>query len=308
MTQDACPVPGHDTEPHAASEIVVVTGMSGAGRSEAIHTLEDLGYFAIDNLPPSFIQQLVDLAELPGSRMRRLAIVCDVRAHELFDQLAGELDALAGRGVEHKVVFLEADDSTLLRRFKETRRRHPLCEEGLSLTAGIATERSALEPIRARASVVIDTSELRPTELRDRIRDEFLTGPLSHTLSVTVSSFGFKYGSPADADLLMDVRFLPNPHYVATLRPLTGLDEPVREFVLGRPETEQFLAAWFGLLDTVMPGYIAEGKHHLSIAVGCTGGQHRSVALAEQTAAHLRDAGYRVTVSHRDIGRDKAAR
>lgn len=289
-------------------ELVVITGMSGAGRSEAIHTFEDLGYFCIDNLPPSFIPQLTALAELPGSRITRLAVVCDVRGMGFFEELAGELDALHSRGVSHHVLFLEADDSTLLNRFKETRRRHPVCEEGLSLADGIATERVALSAIRARADAVIDTSGVRPAELRRRLREEFVNEPLAHSITISVSSFGFKYGAPTDADIVMDVRFLPNPFYNPELRHLTGLEGPVRDFVSGRTETAEFLHRWFDLLDSLMPGYLAEGKSHLSIALGCTGGMHRSVVLAEATAAHLRGADYRVGVTHRDIERDRGAR
>jgi UPF0042 nucleotide-binding protein len=291
-----------------APQIVVITGMSGAGRSEAIHTFEDLGFFCIDNLPPSFIPQLVDLAELPGSKARRLAVVSDVRAHEFFDELAGEIKRLEDRGIDSRVLYLEADDETLLRRFKETRRRHPMCDEGESVLDGIRAEREELTEIRARADIIIDTSDLRPQELRQAIRDRFFTDSLASTLAITVSSFGFKYGPPADADIVMDVRFLPNPHYDPALRSLTGLDEPVREFVLGKPETTGFLERWLPLLDNVVPGYVMEGKHHLAIALGCTGGMHRSVALAEVTAAFLREAGYRIAVSHRDIGRDREVR
>ncbi|NTU71862.1 MAG: RNase adapter RapZ [Coriobacteriia bacterium] len=282
--------------------------MSGAGRSEAIHTFEDLGFFCIDNLPPSFIPQLVNLAELPGSRIRRLAVVCDVRAHGFFAELAGELKSLDDRSIDYHVLFLEADDDTLLRRFKETRRRHPLCDDGSSVIDGIRQEREALGEIRARADVIVDTTELVPRELRDQIRDRYFNESLATTLAITMVSFGFKYGLPKDADIIMDVRFLPNPYYNPDMRQLTGLDEPVREFVLGNAETEAFLSRWFPLLETVVPGYIMEGKHHLAIGVGCTGGMHRSVALAETTAAFLRDCGYRVAVSHRDIGRDREHR
>lgn len=304
--QCASTAASHDS-PDRATEVVVITGMSGAGRSEAIHTFEDLGYFCIDNLPPGFIPQLTELAALPGSRVRRIAVVCDVRGLDFFEQLAGELDALHARGVSHRVIFLEADDVVLLNRFKETRRRHPLCEDGAALADGIAAEREALRPIRERADVVIDTSTVRPAELRRRIREQFFGEPLQTTLSVNVLSFGFKYGAPADADIIMDVRFLPNPFYDPALRSHTGLDEPVRDFVLSQPETEHFLDGWFRLLDTVMPGYLAEGKTHLAIALGCTGGMHRSVALTEQTAEHLRKSGYKVSITHRDIGRDRAA-
>ena len=308
---DACEADLPEDTSHPAderAELIVITGMSGAGRSEAMHTFEDLGYFCIDNLPPSFIPQLVDLAELPGSTARRLAIVCDVRSHSFFDELAGEITALEARGVDERVLFLEASNETLLRRFKETRRRHPMCEDGESLVEGINAEREALGEIRKRADIVIDTTGLRPADLRSEIRDQFLAGAQATPLSVTVYSFGFKYGVPSDADIVMDVRFLPNPHYDPDLRPLTGLDAPVREYVLSKPETMTFLERWLPLLDDVVPGYVLEGKHHLAIALGCTGGMHRSVALAEATATHLRARGYRVAVSHRDIGRDREVR
>lgn len=292
-----------DSVAAGAPDLVLITGMSGAGRSESMHTFEDLGYFAIDNLPPSFLPQLITLSGLPGSPMKRLAVVSDVRAHEFFDELVGELDRLEDAGVDFRILYLEADDEALLRRFKETRRRHPMCEEGEALIDGIIAEREALEPIRARADLVIDTSSVKPQELRRVILERF-GETASDTLSIAVVSFGFKYGMPVDADVVMDVRFLPNPHYDPVLRAHTGLEQPVRDYVLGQPETAEFLRRWFALLDTVVPGYVMEGKHHLSIALGCTGGMHRSVALAEETAAHLREEGYRVGVSHRDMGRD----
>ncbi len=298
---EACP-------PDEAPELVVITGMSGAGRSEAIHTFEDLGYFTVDNLPPSFIRQLIDLAQLPDSPMHRLAVVSDVRSHEFFDQLADELSSLRHAGVRLNVLFLEADDDTLLRRFKETRRPHPLAEESDSLLDGIMAERYLLQQVREQADMVIDTSDMKPLQLRQAIRERFIAGSAIDALAVSVSSFGFKYGTPSDADIVIDVRFLPNPYYDPDLRPLTGLDPEVRDFVIGRPETEEFLAKWFDLLDVLVPGYVAEGKHHLAIALGCTGGMHRSVALAEATASHLREKGFRAVVAHRDMGRDREAR
>lgn len=304
---EACsPIEKTEGEQSHSPELIVITGMSGAGRSEAMHTFEDLGFFCIDNLPPSFIAQLVDLAELPGSNLRRLAVVCDVRGHEFFEQLAGEIGRLRERGVEMRVLFLEATEDVLLRRFKETRRRHPMCEDGRSLIEGIRAERAALPLIRELSDVVIETSDLRPQELRQTIRERF-SEDKSQSLAITVYSFGFKYSMPTDADIVMDVRFLPNPHYDPELRPLTGLDAPVIEYVLGERQTIEFLRSWFGLLDVVIPGYVMEGKHHLSIALGCTGGMHRSVVLAEATAEHLR-RNYRVAVSHRDIGLDRAGR
>lgn len=283
--------------------LVVITGMSGAGRSEAIHTFEDLGFFCIDNLPPSFLPQVVELASLPGSRIKRLAVVSDVRAKEFFDELLGELKGLEDAGHAYHLLFLEADDATLLRRFKETRRRHPLVADGESILDGIRAEREALAGIRARADVIIDTGEFKPAELRRVLRERY-AGLVSQTLAVTVASFGFKYGLPIDADLIMDVRFLPNPYYLPELRDLSGLDSQVRDYVLCQPETATFLEAWFALLDVAVPGYVSEGKQHLTVALGCTGGMHRSVVLAELTAAHLRESGWQVSTSHRDIERD----
>lgn len=292
---------------HSDIELVVITGMSGAGRSEAMHTFEDLRYFCIDNLPPSFLRQLVDLASLPGSRIRRIAAVSDVRAREFFDELLGELEDLEDDGIPVHLVFLEADDERLLRRFKETRRRHPYAAEGESLSDTLKAERDALSTLRARADVIIDTSKLKPADLRKVLRERY-TENLSSTLSISVVSFGFKHSACSDADIVMDVRFLPNPYYVARLRDRTGLERAVRDFVLEREETQEFLSRWFDLLDIVLPGYVEEGKQHLTIALGCTGGMHRSVVLAEVTADHLRRGGWHVTVGHRDMGRDTGSR
>lgn len=288
-------------------DLVVITGMSGAGRSEAIHTFEDLGYFCIDNLPPSFIPRLVELSELPGSRIRRMAVVCDARGRSFFAELIAALDDLDASGTPYRVLYLEADDKTLITRFKETRRRHPLAEAG-SIADGIRAEREILRSIRDRADRTIDTSNLMPQELRAVIRQSFSAPGQEASLNVTISSFGFKYGMPSDSDLVMDVRFLPNPYYVARLRTKTGLDRPVKTFVLDRPETKAFLEKWFALLDLLLPEYVTEGKTHLHIALGCTGGMHRSVALAEKTGEHLREHGYAVNVAHRDMGRDRGAR
>lgn len=285
-------------------DLVLITGMSGAGRSEAIHTFEDLGYFCIDNLPPALIGQLVQLTALPGSRVRRIAVVCDVRGGSFFEELSGELDDLELIGHPFRILFLTADDKTLVRRFKETRRRHPLAELG-SVADGIAAERRLVEAIRERADLIIDTSDLRPQELRAVIREKFVAAGRENQLAVTVTSFGFKYGLPIDADIVMDVRFLPNPYYIDRLRPKTGLERSVRAFVLDKPETGMFLERWRSLLELLLPNYLSEGKSHLSVALGCTGGMHRSVVLAERTAEFIRELGYPVTVSHRDIGKDR---
>ncbi|MBE0416662.1 MAG: RNase adapter RapZ [Coriobacteriia bacterium] len=304
------PVPSHasPSEESQATELVVITGMSGAGRSQAIHTFEDLGYFCIDNLPPAFIAQLVDLTRLPGSRIRRIAVVCDVRAKEFFEELSGELRKLEDAGVPFHLLFLEADEEVLVRRFKETRRLHPLCAEGDSVIDAIAAEREALADIRLRADLIIDTSKLKPGELRTAIRERFFTGSLASSLAITIVSFGFKYGIPTDADIVMDVRFLPNPYYQKALRERTGLEEPVRQFVLEREETVEFLEKWFDLLEMLAPSYLMEGKTHLVVALGCTGGMHRSVTLAEETARFLSTHGFRVAVSHRDIAKDRESR
>ncbi len=288
-------------------ELVVITGMSGAGRSEAVHTFEDLGYFCIDNLPPSFLRQVVDLASLPGSRIRRVALVSDMRAMEFFDELVGELEDLEDDGIPFQLIFLEADSDRLLRRFKETRRRHPMAKEGESLVDAINAEREALSVIKARADIIIDTSKLKPADLRRVLRDRYAEN-LSSTLSISVISFGFKHSMPVDADIVMDVRFLPNPYYIVRLRDRTGLERTVRDYVLERDETQEFLSRWFSLLDQIVPGYIEEGKQHLTIAMGCTGGMHRSVVLTEVTADHLRRGGWHVTVGHRDMGRDVESR
>jgi len=308
---ERCDLPEDDQEigPTVPSpEFVVITGMSGAGRTEAIHTFEDLGYFCIDNLPPSFIRQVVGLMALPGSRVRRIAVVCDARSLDFFDELSGELSHLENSGMAYNLLFLEADDETLVRRFKETRRRHPLCATGGSVLEGISAEREILAEIRARADVIIDSSTLRPSQLRKALKDRFFSATRKPYLTVTVASFGFKHGVSVDADIVMDVRFLPNPYYLPTLRDLTGLDDEVRKFVLEREETAEFLSRWFSLLEMLLPGYVMEGKAHLVIALGCTGGVHRSVALAEKTAKFLTDAGYSVAVSHRDIDKERHGR
>lgn len=296
----------HDESGGSLNDLVLITGMSGAGRSEAIHTFEDLGYFCIDNLPPALIGRLVQLTTLPGSRVRNIAVACDVRGGEFFQELTAELDDLELVGHPFRILFLTADDRSLVTRFKETRRRHPLCEVG-SVAEGIAAERKLLDRIRERADLIIDTSTLRPQELRALIREKFAGPGRDQQLTVVVSSFGFKYGVPIDADIVMDVRFLPNPYYDPRMRAKTGLEKAVRGFVLDREETTIFMDRWFALLELLLPNYLAEGKTQLNIALGCTGGQHRSVVLAEATAEYARSLGYPASVSHRDISKDRAA-
>ncbi len=299
-----------DVQLEPMPDLVIVTGMSGAGRTEAMHVFEDLGYFCVDNLPSNLIGSLVDLTRTTGVRgaaapdpdaPQRLAVVCDARNGDFFGILGDELQALRDRGIDYAMFFLDADDEKLVARYKSSRRRHPMCADGTSIAQGIARERELLARFRDSADYRINTTEMMPQKLRSTIRSLLGAEGVRKGLAVTVYSFGFKHGAPTDADLVMDVRFLPNPYYDEDLRPLTGLDAPVRDFVMLRDETIEFNQRWHDLLDVVMPGYVAEGKQQLAIAVGCTGGQHRSVALAESTGDYLKTKGYRVSVAHRDL-------
>ena len=284
-------------------ELIIVSGMSGAGRTEAMHVFEDLNYFCIDNLPPDLIDDLLampDFSKATGDS-RKLAIVCDARGRGFFSSMSAVLSNLKDSGNNYKILFLDASDDKLISRYKSSRRMHPLCKDGASIAAGIERERSLLRELRTNADQVIDTTNLLPAELREKIKDLYSTGPVREGLSVSVYSFGFKHGAPVDADVVIDVRFLPNPFYDPEMRTMTGLDEKVRDYVLYNSDTERFLKRWKALLDCVMPGYVAEGKQQLAIAVGCTGGQHRSVVLAEVTGDYLRSSGYRVSVAHRDL-------
>lgn len=286
-------------------DLVIVTGMSGAGRTETMHVFEDLGFFCVDNLPAELIGDLVEMSGIGGEdgAPRRLAVVCDARNGDYFGSLVEQLEKLRERGVDFQVVFLDADDEKLVARYKSSRRRHPLCTDGTTIAQGIQRERTLLMALRDEADHVIDTTDMLPSALRDTVRQLFATGDERRGLAVTVYSFGFKHGAPVDADVVMDVRFLPNPYYDPHLRTLTGLDAPVRDFVMLRDETIEFKKRWHSLLDVLMPGYVAEGKQQLAIGVGCTGGQHRSVALAESTGDYLKSKGYRVSVAHRDLDR-----
>jgi UPF0042 nucleotide-binding protein len=286
--------------PDETNDLVIVTGMSGAGRTEAMHAFEDMGYYCIDNLPAKLISALIDVSEDEPSA-QRLAVVCDTRNKAFFGDLQDELEKLRKRDVRVHILFLDADDDKLVARYKASRRRHPLCEEGMTIAQGISAERAMLMGLRNQAQDVVDTTDLLPMQLRKRIRDLYADAGEREGLSVTVYSFGFKHGAALDADIVIDVRFLPNPYYDPALRPLCGLDAPVRDYVMYRDETIEFMNKWKDLLDIVMPGYVKEGKQQLAIAVGCTGGQHRSVAIAEATGDHLRTRGYRVSVTHRDL-------
>lgn len=283
-------------------EVVILTGMSGAGRTEAMHVFEDLGYYCVDNIPSKLIGQLIDInkTDTNNDKPQRIAVVCDTRNRD-FSNLLEEVKSLKDKGISCTLLFLDADDEKLIARYKSSRRRHPLCTEGTTIAQGIHQERILLSEIRDASNHVLQTSDMLPQELRNQIRAIFEGEAERKGLSVTVYSFGFKHGAAVDADLVMDVRFLPNPYYDQDLRHLTGLDAPVRDFVMMRNETIEFNKRWRALLDVLMPGYIAEGKQQLAIGVGCTGGQHRSVALAESTGDYLKSKGYRVSVAHRDL-------
>jgi UPF0042 nucleotide-binding protein len=286
----------------AGHSLVVVTGMSGAGRSTAAKALEDLGWFVIDNLPPGLLFAMAEEAGKVNLAADRVAAVVDVRSLAFTTDLHAAIAELQDRGVEVRVVFLEASDEELVRRFEAVRRPHPLQGDG-RVVDGIAKERGILREVRAHADLVIDTSGLNVHELRRKIVS-FFGGGARPGLLLTIVSFGYKYGLPVDADLVVDCRFLPNPHWVPELRPMTGMDAPVRDYVLGRPGAKEFLDAYEEVLGVVADGYVREGKSYAVLAVGCTGGKHRSVAIAEQLAARLRERGMEVQVTHRDVGRE----
>ncbi|MGE3621460.1 MAG: RNase adapter RapZ [Acidimicrobiia bacterium] len=282
-------------------EFVVITGLSGAGRSEAAADLEDLGWFVIDNLPPELIPKVVELAEAPGSPTSRVALV--LRSGDYHADVLPALASLRASGATVRVLFLDASTEALVRRYDSSRRRHPLARPGDGLESAIDRERALFGPVRAEADVVVDTSDLNVHELRRRVQGLFAEEGDRGGMQTTVVSFGYKHGLPLDVDLVLDCRFLPNPHWVDELRPLSGLDDEVRRYVVDQPTAGEFLARLEPLLDLVLPAYVAEGKSYLTIALGCTGGRHRSVVMAEETAALLRRHGFAPTVIHRDIAR-----
>ncbi len=283
-------------------QIVVVTGLSGAGRSTAAKCLEDLGWFVVDNLPPGLLTTMAELGGLSAGAVPKIAAVVDVRSRAFSSDLRTALADLESQGVRPRVLFLEASDEELVRRFENVRRPHPLQGDG-RLVDGIKREREQLLELRGEADLVLDTTGLNVHELRARIVGAF-NDTRESALRATVVSFGYKYGLPVDADLVVDCRFLPNPHWVPELRPRTGQDPLVRDYVLSQPGAREFLDRYSEVLAVLMPGYRAEGKRYLALAVGCTGGKHRSVAMAEQLAARLTELGVDVQVSHRDLGRE----
>lgn len=283
----------------ATPKLVIVTGLSGAGKTQALRCLEDLGFFCVDNLPPALIPKFAELCAQAASKINKIALVVDIRGGEFFNTLIEDLSNLDVRGIKYEILFLEASDEALVRRFKESRRRHPLSEHG-EVLAVIREERSLLRELRGMANRIIDTSDTNVKQLKDIVVSIFSDSTDISRLHITVISFGFKYGIPLDSDLVIDVRFLPNPYYQLSLRPLTGNDPKVRDYVFASPVTGQFMEKFSGLIEFLIPHYIKEGKTTLMIAIGCTGGMHRSVALANRLGEVLNGKELRVTVRHRD--------
>lgn len=285
--------------------VVIVTGLSGAGKSQALKTLEDLGYFCVDNLPPALIPTFIQLCTQMREPISRIAMGVDVRGGEFFDDLSSALATMDQAGTRPMVLFLEAEDDILVRRYKETRRRHPLSPQGSTLE-GIREERKMLSDLKSKASIIIDTSNLSPGELRRQLVEVFSKNVKLQKLLVTIVTFGFKHGLPMDADLVFDVRFLPNPYYLAELKPLSGLDSRVSQFVMRSSLSKSFFLRLSRFVDFLLPHYVEEGKSHLTITIGCTGGRHRSVAVGEALRAHLEAKEHTVVVEHRDIERGEA--
>lgn len=284
-------------------DFAIITGLSGAGRSEAAKCLEDIGYFVIDNMPAALIDKMAELVMGSGSKVRHIALVLDVRGGEFFGDVEVYLEDLKARGIEYRILFLEADDSALVRRFEEKRRKHPLTTSD-RVVEGIALERKLMKALREQADVIVDTSNLNVHELRNKIRSLFAVADPERGIAVNVISFGYKHGMPLDADIVLDVRFLPNPHWVEEFRPLNGTHRKVRGYVLESEAARKFLAQVREMLSLALPGYVKEGRHYLTIAVGCTGGKHRSVVIGDEIARFLQEKGFPSTVVHRDMERE----
>ena len=291
--------------PSQGPGFTIITGLSGAGRSEAAKCLEDLGFFVVDNIPPALLPKMAELAARPGGP-GRVATVVDARGGVFFGELSRALEELKGLSIPYSILYLEASDEDLVNRYAATRHRHPLAPAD-RVIEGIRKERLMMESLRGDADLIVDTSGLTPHELRDRLRDAFADAPPEAGLQVSLISFGYKYGTPRDADVVIDVRFLPNPHWVDELRPLPGTDDRVRTYVKGQQTYREFMRRLRALLGFMVPGFLAEGKAYLAVAVGCTGGQHRSVVVADELATFFRDKGLPVSVDHRDLDRGESA-
>jgi len=286
----------------AKGNFVIITGLSGAGRSTALNNFEDLGYFCVDNLPTTLIPKFAEICLQLKNKIKRVALGIDIREGDFLDDLFISLEELDKTGFTHQILFLEASNSVLVRRYSETRRKHPLDREGRSMLEIIIQERKKLMGIKERADKIIDTTTLTPQEFKQVIFSSFREAPKPDTMNVSLVSFGYKYGIPVDTDLVIDTRFLPNPHYIEKLRPLTGNDTEVSRFVLKSSVTQKFLRKYSGLLKFLIPYYIREGKSYLTIAVGCTGGRHRSVIIVNELKKFL-EKKYPIKIQYRDIGR-----
>ncbi|NMB32783.1 MAG: RNase adapter RapZ [Clostridium sp.] len=284
-------------------KLLIITGISGAGKSLVVKYLEDVGFFCVDNLPPLLIRKFVEICIQSRGKLNKIALVIDIRGGELFEDLVPELNDLREAGIAYDIVFMEASDNVLIKRFKESRRTHPLATEG-RLIEGITKERKRLSEIKKSATHVIDTSNLTPRQLKQEIVEIFVEGKRFEGMIINIISFGFKYGTPIDCDLVLDVRFIPNPYYVDSMRRQTGKNVQVKDYVLGFKETSDFLIKMKDLLEFLIPNYIKEGKTQLVIGIGCTGGRHRSVAISEALCTHLSSKGHRVVIEHRDIHKD----
>lgn len=282
---------------------VIVTGMSGAGKSQAIKFLEDIGFFCVDNLPPALIPKFAEICFAPNSEIDKVALGIDIRGGKLFSDLFSGLSSIKENGYSYEILFLDASDDVLIKRYKETRRKHPLALEG-RINTGIGKERKILDDVKERASYIIDTSNLLTRQLKEEINHIFLEDKKFESLIITVLSFGFKYGIPNDSDLVFDVRFIPNPYYIPDMRELTGNDDKIKNYVMKWPESQQFLDKLQDMVEFLIPNYIKEGKNQLVISIGCTGGKHRSVTLANALYLLLKQCGHRVIIDHRDIDKD----
>lgn len=281
-------------------KFVIVTGLSGAGKTQAIWCLEDLGFFCVDNLPPMLIPKFADLCAQSEGKINKIALVVDIRGGGFFDAVYENLENLEASGIKYEILFLDASDETLVRRFKESRRPHPLSPQG-PILEGIKEERIRLEELKGKAGKIIDTSNLTTKQLKEQIKSLYGAEKDEHNLKVTVMSFGYKYGIPMDADLVFDVRFLPNPHYIDALRPLSGNDKEIQDYVTGFPVTKTFMRRFANLIKFLLPHYEKEGKSNIVIAIGCTGGKHRSVTLANKLFETLEQLEYKVNKRHRDL-------
>ncbi len=283
---------------------VLITGLSGAGKTEAIRCFEDLGYFCVDNLPPNFIPKFAELCSHSDGKINKVALVCDIRGRQFFNNLFESLQTLETMGMDYEILFLEATNEKLITRFKETRRRHPLGEHG-SIMKGIKEERSLLEKIKGKADLIIDTTSLAPRKLKEHITSVYSRDKSQENILITIISFGFKHGIPMDADLVFDVRFLPNPHYVDSLRPLTGNDCQVKDYVWQWVVTRNFFQKLKDFVQFLVPCYIKEGKTQLVMAIGCTGGRHRSVTISTELSHLLKEKNYLITLEHRDVNKEE---